>query len=341
MVSTDNIQWQLTEVRSPNLDQPVPVVAALNIPYVNNGHRFQTLNIYLPRTNQTTSLIGTPVANLPTCSPIDGIPCWQVHIHGGAWRDPQLTSTSIEPATAHAFSGSDTNLPINAVISMNYTLLPFPTHPTLPYDPANGYSSDPSRDGHHPDHIRDILQGFAFLRTLGLDDDSYILSGHSAGACLAFQSTLRSPLAWGLDVTMEPPRPAAVVGMNGLYDLPGLAHDLGSSHASLKEVYQGFQSITFGTDQTKWEAPSPSHVPLEELQRRVEAGKVPRLIMIDQSTEDQLVPMNQADKLEARLKGIDGLCVVRGTRCEGRHAAPWEEGYMIWNNVQDILKHLG
>lgn len=63
--------------------------------------------------------------------------------------------------------------------------------------------------------------------------------------------------------------------------------------------------------------------------------------MIDQSAEDQSVPTNQVHKLEARLNGIAGLCVVRGARCEGRHAAPWEEGYMIWNNVQDILKHLG
>ncbi|KAK1855930.1 Kynurenine formamidase 2 [Colletotrichum chrysophilum] len=341
MASSNNTQWQLTEVKSPNLDQPVPVVAALNLPYVNNGHRFQTLNIYLPKTNQTNNLLGQPVANLPTYSPANGIPCWQVHIHGGAWRDPELTSTSIEPAAAHAFARSDTKHPITAIISMNYTLSPFPTHPTLPYDPTKGDSSDPSRDGHHPDHIRDVLQGFAFLRTLGLYDDSYILSGHSAGACLAFQSTLRAPQAWGLDAAMEPPRPVAVVGMNGLYDLPGLVHDLGSSHASLKDVYQGFQSITFGPDQAKWEAPSPSHVPVDELEQRVKSGKAPRLIMIDQSAEDQLVPTNQADRLEAHLNGIAGLRVVRGTQCEGRHAAPWEEGYMVWNSVQDILKHLG
>lgn len=197
MTSSTNTQWQLTEVMSPNLSQPVPVVAALNLPYMNNGHRFPTPNIYLPKTNQINNLVGQPVVNLPTYLPADGIPCWQVHIHGGAWRDPQLSSTSIEPATAHAFAGSDTKHPITAIISMNYTLSPFPAHPTLTYDPTKGDSSDPSRDGHHPDHIRDILQGFAFLRTLGLHDDSYILSGHNSGACLAFQSTLRSPQAWG------------------------------------------------------------------------------------------------------------------------------------------------
>lgn len=179
MASSNNTQWQLTEVKSPNLDQPVPVVAVLNLPYVNNGHRLQTLNIYLPKTFQTNNPVGQPVANLPTYSPADGVLCWQVHIHGGAWRDPELTSTSIEPAAAHAF----------------------------------------------------------------------ILSGHSAGACLAFQSTLRSPQAWGLDAAMEPPRPVAVVGINGLYGLPGLVHDLGYRMLASRKSIKDFR--TSPLDQTK------------------------------------------------------------------------------------------
>ncbi|KAF6826318.1 kynurenine formamidase [Colletotrichum musicola] len=333
-----NTKWELTNVESPHIDHPVPTVAALNVPYVQDGHRFQTLNIYLPRREETSKLIGKPVTSIPGSSPAHGLPKWQVHIHGGAWRDPNLTARSIEPAVAHAFS--DPSKSIDAVISINYTLSPFPSHPSLPHDPAKGSTPDPAREGRHPDHVRDVLRAFAFLRTLGLRDDYYILTGHSAGACLAFQSILNHPSAWGIKDLEDPPRPAALLGMNGLYDLPDLVDGLGASHASLAEVYRDLQGRAFGADRGRWEAASPARVPLDGLSERMSRGRIPRLIIIDQSDEDQLIPMNQADKLEAHLRGAEGLRAVRGSRCSGRHAAPWEEGIMIWDGVRDILEQL-
>lgn len=336
----ENIKWESKDVKSPHIDNPVPTVAALNIPYVQDGHRFQTLNIYVPRTQQTASLVGSSVTSIPGESPADGLPRWHVHIHGGAWRDPNLTATSIEPAVAHAFSDADPSKPIDAIISINYTLSPFPSHPSLPHDPTKKGSPDPAREGRHPDHIRDVLRAFAFLRSLGLRDDSYILTGHSAGACLAFQSMLQHPLAWGIDDVDEPPRPAALLGMNGLYDLPDLVDHLGDSHANLAEVYRDLQGHAFGADRGLWEQASPARLPLSRLRERAALGRMPRFIIVDQSAEDQLVPMNQADKMEAHLRGVEGLRVVRGSRCTGKHAAPWEQGIMIWEGVKDVLGQL-
>ena len=76
----------------------------------------------------------------------------------------------------------------------------------------------------------------------------------------------------------------------------------------------------------------------EELAVRVQAGKAPRLVVLHQSTEDQLVPVNQTEQLTEDLGQARGLRVVRGHRCTGKHAAPWEEGTMFWESVQDILK---
>lgn len=345
------VVWQHTEVKSPHIAQPVPVVAAKDIPYVQNGHRFQTLNVYLPRSSETDSLVGKPVDSLPGLGPSSPAtpPRWQVHIHGGAWRDPQLTAASIEAAVAHAFSGDQPG-PIAGIASLNYTLSDFPTHPTLPYDAARDNHADPSREAVHPQHARDVLRGLALLKSLGLADGSYILTGHSAGACLSFQAIYQAPRYWrpappsndednvDTEEEEEPPTPAAHVAMNGLYDLPDLVDGLGPSHAQLRDVYADLLGRAFGrADQA---AASPARFEVAALRARMAEGRLPRLVVLDQSGEDQLVPMSQTEKLEARLREVDGLRVQRGHRCAGRHAAPWEEGIMIWEILLDVLKAL-
>ena len=336
MSKAHSVTWQLGQVKSPHLDDPVDAIIARNIPYVANANRLQNLNIYLPKTAHTTGLVNKPVAALPKFGTRDTLPQWHVHIHGGAWRDPQLSSTSVEAAVAHAFS--DPEHPITAVASINYTLTHFPTHATLPYDIAAANHADPAREAVHPMHIHDVLRGLALLRELGLTDDSYVLSGHSCGACLAFQATLAGPAHWGFDDVSAPPRPAALIGMNGLYDLPDLVHDLGASHGWLSDEYKLLTSNAFGNDESEWPAASPARFDIKELARGVQEGRTPRLIVIDQSSEDQLVSMGQAEKLEAHLKQMSDLRVVRGTRCTGEHAAPWKEGEMIWQGVRDALK---
>lgn len=340
MESSKSVEWQRLKVSSPHLDDTVDVIVAKDIPYVSNPNRLQNLSIYALSTPETLKLVGKGVTSIPGFSNGSGLPLWHVHVHGGAWRDPQLGSTSIEADVAHAFSSDDPDTPLSAIISINYTLSPFPTHPTLPYDPGNGDRSDPAREGLHPVHVHDVLSAFSLLRTLGLSDDSYILSGHSCGACLAFQSTLQPPQHWGFGDILPPPRPAVLIGFNGLYDLPHLVHGLGQSHSHLQSVYEDLIDIAFGSDQSRWPAASPARVDTDELTDRVQNGPAPRIVWLDQSTEDQLVPMNQTDDLASHLAKVAGMKVLRGKRCTGKHAAPWEEGIMIWQSVQDIFKIL-
>ena len=343
MAPTD-ITWQRDSVSSPLLDKATPVIIARNIAYISNGHRFQTLNVYLPSTTSTYALIGTTVTTLPKLTESSELPHIQVHIHGGAWRDPNLTSTSIEATVAHAFSTPTTYAsPISIIISINYTLSPFPAHPTLAYDPIKNNHSDPSREAIHPHHIHDILLSFNFLKNLGLEDDRYILTGHSAGACLAAQASLFPVKYWnisGYEELTAPPRPAALLGMNGLYDLPGLVHDLGSSPEHLKAVYKDLLSIAFGEDESKWGVASPARVDKEVLEEIVKDGKAPKLVVLDQSAEDQLVPMNQRYKLATQLSQIPGLKVVEAGILKGLHATPWEEGGMLWESILNVLEAL-
>lgn len=333
------VTWQLTEVSSPGLLHPVPVVAAYNIPYLPDANRFQNLTIYLPKTSESSSLVGTPASSLPDAGTPAELPRYQVHIHGGAWRDPGLTSASIEPTVAHAFSG-DPSMPILAIASINYSVSPFPTHPSLPYDAVKDDHSDVAREAVHPEHVRDVLHGLAILRSFGLTDQSYLLSGHSCGACLSLQALLQHPRAYGLADVGEAPRPAALLGLNGLYDLPALVNGLGASHEHLRSEYETLLSQAFGPAQGTWPAASPARFAPAEIAERVREGKAPRLVVLDQSTEDQLVPMNQRDRLEANLSTVSGLQVVQGHRCTGLHAAPWELGVPIWQSVQDILRLL-
>lgn len=188
----------------------------------------------------------------------------------------------------------------------------------------------------HPDHVGDVLHALALLRSLGIADRSYVLSGHSCGATLALQAVLLSPDYHGLKGVPDAPGPVAVLGLNGLYDLPALVHGLGGSHAHLSGEYGNLLTYAFGPDEAEWAAASPSRFDPASVAERVRVGLAPSMIMLDQSVDDQLVPMNQRQILETNLRDVDGLQVVPGHRCVGKHAAPWEQGDMFWNSLRDL-----
>lgn len=333
MAATQTV-WKLDSLAIPHEARRTPIIAARNVPYTVEANERQNLNVYLPRTAQSLHLVEKPFNTLPHVQNEEALPRWHVHIHGGAWRDPLLRSRSIETEAAIAFS--DESRLIDGIISIDYTLSPFPTHPSLPYDMTKGDRDDPSREARHPQHVSDVLNAFRLLRSLGLNDGSYILTGHSAGACLAFQSHLMLPDHWGVALP-RPPRPAALVGLNGLYDLPDLVYRLGDSHEHLSEVYKDLLAQAFGSDEIQWSIASPARLDTKQLDEKICKGEAPPLVLIDQSTEDQLVPTNQADTMESKLRQVRGLKVVRGQRCKGAHAAPWEGGQIIWDTLKDVF----
>jgi kynurenine formamidase len=95
-----------------------------------------------------------------------------------------------------------------------------------------------------------VLAGLARLRTLGLEDNSYILSGHSCGACLALEAILQSPSHYGLTDVADASVPAALLGVNGLYHLPALVEKLGPSHEHLRAAYLAMLTNAFGPERS-------------------------------------------------------------------------------------------
>ena len=340
MVHEIAVTWQLHEVNSPQLAESVPVIIAKDIPFFQNANRLQNLSIYLPQNSSTLQLVGKPATSLPTVSRTSKSPQWYVHVHGGAWRDPNLTAASVEPTVAHAFSNLQGTTAISGIASINYTVSPFPTHPTIPYDLEKNRGEDVAREAGHPDHVRDVVHGLNLLRSFGLTDGSYILSGHSCGACIAAQAVFMPPSYWGLADLTEPPRPAAFVGLNGLIDLPALVTESGlsNSHKQLKDAYVSLISQAFGSDEKNWSKASVVHISPDQLSERSQEGRLPQLIVLDQSPQDQLVPMNQLERTVQHLESVPGLRIVQSKRCIGLHAAPWEEGGMMWEAVHDTLQ---
>ncbi len=122
------VRWQFAEVSSPHLPEPVAIVAAKAIPYVSGGDRFQNLNLYLPRNPETSALVGTPAEALPKPDAPSVLPRYQVHIHGGAWRDPQLTSSSIEPRSRTPFARLTRPVPSS---QLPRSTIGYPSIPTI------------------------------------------------------------------------------------------------------------------------------------------------------------------------------------------------------------------
>jgi len=131
-----------------------------------------------------------------------------------------------------------------------------------------------------------------------------------------------------------------MLGLNGLYDLPDLVNALDESHEHLRGDYAGLLSNAFGSEQSAWPAASPARFDPAALAERVRGGKAPPLVLLEQSAEDQLVPMSQRAQFEAALTQVEGLKVIRGERCSGKHAAAWEEGIMMWESIQDVFQAL-
>ena len=250
-------RWQQMQVTNPLLLEPVSVIAARGISYVDGGNRLQTLNLYLPATQDNLKLIGMSASNLPLLAAERRGPGYQVHIHGGAWRDPHLSANSIEPQVALAFL-EPTQSPLVAICSINYTLAKFPNHPDDPYDPELDCQADPAREGVHPQQVADTMRSLVFLRSIGLEDHSYILTCHSCGSCIAFQSILQPPSFYGLSDAYTPPCPAAIVSLNGLYDLPALVNEQDVGHKHLGADYRTMIGNVFGDDEESWALLSPT-----------------------------------------------------------------------------------
>ncbi|KAK0674763.1 Alpha/Beta hydrolase protein [Cercophora samala] len=300
------------------------------VPYIsrgvdNSGLSLQTLDVWLPASS--TSGNATPQApdasSLPSQSGH-----WIVYIHGGAWRDPLIDASSFSPTAvnllqAAASSFSKGSVPIAGVASLNYRLSPHPNHPTE--------GRDPHREAKHPDHISDILHGLAFLQRLGGATGSWLLSGHSCGATLAFQAVM-APSRWGLDTAIV--KPSVVVGLNGLYDLAGFITMPPPEYAGLRDAYEEFTRGAFGDDETVWQDACPATA--DDWTSEWQEGKQ---VVLAQSRDDSLVPYDQLEKMGAYLSKSSSLN-IREMEAGGDHDDIWKKGDRLAEILYDVASGL-
>ncbi|GAB0135777.1 hypothetical protein EsDP_00004102 [Epichloe bromicola] len=290
------------------------------VPYVSHPNKLQHVDVWVPAKY-------APHPDRPPASWLPDAPhtLWVVYIHGGAWRDPLITSESLAPTLKSLPPAwlASMKTPV-AFASVGYTLSPYPDHPSQPSVP-----SDRSRNAAHPAHILDVLEAISFLQRRAGFGDNYILAGHSCGATLAFQAAM-DPARWavdgagGDDVVVK--APSMVLGLNGLYDLPGLTEDPGGGHERHRRVYAGLTSNAFGHDKNLWRAVSPALV-VESWATEWPGG---RHVMLVQSPGDALVPYRQGERMRDGLVAskTDKLAVelIEG---DGDHDEIWEQGTLM------------
>ncbi|KAF5703467.1 alpha beta-hydrolase [Fusarium globosum] len=169
------------------------------IPYLENAEasEYQTLNIWVPSRVQHEE---------PSRM------YWIVFIHGGAWRDPDITATNFAAkAVVHLFNSGVAEV-IEGIASINYWLSPRTLSQPMPSkDPL-----DDKQQAMHPDHLNDVLSGIQYLQRKFRFGDRYILTGHSCGATLAYQTLIRQ----SMDKPETHVAPQAIISVAGLYDLP-------------------------------------------------------------------------------------------------------------------------
>lgn len=336
------------------------------------------------------------------------------YIHGGAWRDPLITSHSFIHFLKCLYSSDvnpDTTNPsptlssiaqkhIAGLASVSYRLSPHPSHPQNP-------STTPShelRHAKHPDHIEDVITAIHALQEKYRFGHRYVIVGHSCGATLGFQVAMCATNPWknpseeddedddadmtdpkpiatdtaSLTRSERDPRPAkvfqpkAIVGVEGIYDIPLLVSDYAEVPA-----YREFIEGAFGPErpenddskrQSAWQAASPARFGHDGFVERwansvsndtaddgPALGKgVGVLAMIAHSPEDELVNMRQVEAMEQCLRGPPSQLSGRGgggtggrgeiqyrfLELQGKHHEIWEKGAELARCVEEVVKTL-
>ncbi|TVY80600.1 Kynurenine formamidase [Lachnellula suecica] len=286
------------------------------VPYTPNANRLQNIEIWIPAPKDTPQ-----EAPESSSFPISkGV--WVIYIHGV--KELAAQHSSIFSAVA-------------GIASINYSLSPHPQHPTDPAPPKDASKPlDPSRQAKHPDHIIDVLSGLSYLQSKARFGNNYVLLGHSCGATLAFQVAM-SHAKWGPEASsLRVAKPKAIVGLNGLYDMPTLIHEPGDKHAGLKAVYEAFTRLAFGDDEEVWNKISPISV-----NRWKEEWEEAIRIVFVQSHEDNLVPYWQLVDMRKKLMASKADAVeVKELEASGDHNELWQKGSRLAEIVLEVVRSL-
>ncbi|KAI9768327.1 MAG: hypothetical protein M1840_004935 [Geoglossum simile] len=281
-----------------------------NITYIPGpgSTSLHTLDVYLPRQ--------------PSQEEIGKL--WVIYIHGGAWRDPDISAESFGPALSLLLEGQRKD-DIAGFASINYRLSPYSHHTTSPSS-----SDDPSRSAKHPDHIRDVFAALHFLQQQYGFEERYLLAGHSCGATLAFQIAMGR---WDWTSSdMEITLPLGILGLEGIYDFVNFRN-----HHRNIPAYQNILEGAFGRSEDTWVEASPSS---GDYGKSWPNG---RLALIIHSLEDELVEKEQATLMDQTLRR-GGAAGERNTRANvfrflkaGKHDEIWECGTALAAMIEQAV----
>ncbi|KAF7586046.1 hypothetical protein BBP40_009644 [Aspergillus hancockii] len=259
---------------------------------------------------------------------------WLILIHGGAWRDPTITSTTfVNPALSYLTTAPNyahTLHHIAAIATIEYRLSPHPNHPQ---DPS---TTDPKeyRGAKHPDHINDVQAALGFLQRKYGFQERYILVGHSCGATLAFQSVMGRFNGAGGEGG-----PVAVLGAAGIYDLR-LLRDTFKGIPAYQDIVEG----AFGADEGLWDGVSSAVV---EGKDGVEGGwKAGRLAVLAYSSNDGLVDGKQWEIMRESLgRWVQGQSggqrrAVEMFALDGEHDECWKTGEELAKAIAFTIEKL-
>ncbi|KAI9674737.1 MAG: hypothetical protein M1817_001641 [Caeruleum heppii] len=299
---------------------------------------------------------------LPSTEPIpeeDVQQIWIIYLHGGAWRDPSITSSSFAACVPRLLDlASPDCVQIAGLASVDYRLARYNHSDSRSAMDAEGpgverermaaqNDDDPAYTAVHPDPIHDVQAAIAHLQRTYHFGSSYFLVGHSCGATIAWQILLDI----GIASANLPPiqKPVAVITLAGIFSIPDL---LRHHPVDTQPIYTELVTSAFGPDEGLWSRVSPTEV-LAQQQRKIrdsaaqraEAEPVEnaleklwpegRLFVLAHSENDELVEQEQADRFESVVRECLGPephgCLERGITAIkfwilGTHDECWETG---------------
>ncbi|OHE97117.1 hypothetical protein CORC01_07558 [Colletotrichum orchidophilum] len=230
---------------------------------------------------------------------------WLVYIHGGFYRNLAQSSTDILPAIASLEANSSDVLAnqIAGIASLDYRLS------ALPGVQPNNTPINELQNARWPDHLNDAVAALKDLNNNFPIDGNYIVSGHSVGAQIAFfaaLATLGDPAV---------PKPVAVLGISGIYDLPQL-------HITNPD-YDYLVLNAMREDQVVEASPA-----------KLDAEKYVSLdlqaFVLAHSRNDGLVPWDQVESMEASLYSLPGLeSKTHLVELDGAHNDIWRGGVQL------------
>lgn len=155
------------------------------------------------------------------------------------------------------------------------------------------------RDAIHPDHINDILSALRDLQKWYGFGERYLLCGYGCGATLALQVAMgrrwmpSGPMEEFLskeEKKEDAIPPMAILGIDGLYDIPLL-------ELTNEALHHSFIQVAFGENPAESESASPAC-----WTKYAESWKGGRYLMLAHSRQNKLLDWSQVEAMETCWK---------------------------------------